>query len=460
MSDRLFPALSAFGRFMSASERNASSTAITHQGGPAKREDGYPALRRTVLTCLLWENTFYETGSRIAARIAELVPQVPPAQVAALAVEARDRMKLRRAPLLLVRELARIKGNGSLVRSTMARVIQRADELSEFLEIYWRDGRQPLAKAVQRGLADALQTFDAYQLAKYNRKGSVKLRDVLFLCHAKPKDAAQAETWKKLVERRLESPDTWEVALSKGADKKETFERLLRERKLGGLAVLRNIRQMARAGVDRSLIAQRLGEGIEGALPFHFVTATRRARDMEPFLEAVMLKSCGDMKQIPGRTGLLVDVSASMKDPLSTRSRTMRIDAASGLAILLRELCGESLQIATFSNSVVGVAPQRGFALAAGVRASQRPRGTVLKGALEELRALEAWSELDRLIVITDEQSQDGIADAFTPRAYVINVAPYEHGVTTSQGWTRIDGWSERVLDYIVELEAESPVEA
>jgi hypothetical protein len=64
---------------------------------------------------------------------------------------------------------------------------------------------------------------------------------VLFLCHAKPKDAEQAAVWKKLVENTLESPDTWEVAWSAGKDKRENFERLLREAKLGGLAVLRRL---------------------------------------------------------------------------------------------------------------------------------------------------------------------------------------------------------------------------
>jgi hypothetical protein len=63
----------------------------------------------------------------------------------------------------------------------------------------------------------AFTKFDAYQLAKYDSdRVGVKLRDVLFLCHAKPKDAELAPVWKKLVENTLESPDTWEVALSAG----------------------------------------------------------------------------------------------------------------------------------------------------------------------------------------------------------------------------------------------------
>ena len=65
----------------------------------------------------------------------------------------------------------------------------------------------------------------------------MKHRDVPFLCHAKPQHEAQAALWKKLVENTLESPDTWEVALSAGKDKRENFERLLHEGKLGGPAL-------------------------------------------------------------------------------------------------------------------------------------------------------------------------------------------------------------------------------
>ena len=57
--------------------------------------------------------------------------------------------------------------------------------------------------------------------------------------------------------------------------------------------------------------------------------------------------------------------------------------------------------------------------------------------------------------MITDEQSHDGILPAWTSQAYVINVAPYQNGVSYGNGWTHIDGWSERVLDYIAAMETE-----
>jgi hypothetical protein len=228
----------------------AGARLFTHEGAPAVRISAELALRRTVMACMLWEDQFYEDGVSIAARIAELVPQVKAECVADVAIEARERMKLRHAPLLLVREMARHASHRHLVATTLVRVIQRADELAEFLAIYWKDGRRPLSAQVKKGLAAAFTKFDAYQLAKYNRDGQVKLRDVLFLTHAKPTTAEQALVWHQLVEGRLPPADTWEVRLSAGDQKRETWELLLLEHKLGALALLRNLRNMHAAGVS------------------------------------------------------------------------------------------------------------------------------------------------------------------------------------------------------------------
>src|SRR5579872_6544822 len=188
---------------------NVAARLRTHEGARAVAITPELQLRRSVLCCMLWENEFYESGVAIAERIASLVPKVDAEKVAALAVEAREKMKLRHAPLLLVREMARYATHRGLVAETLARVIQRADELSEFLAIYWKDGRQPLSAQVKKGLAAAFTRFDAYALAKYDRAGAVKLRDVLFLTHAKPLTADQSLTWRQLVEGTLPSPETW-----------------------------------------------------------------------------------------------------------------------------------------------------------------------------------------------------------------------------------------------------------
>ena len=419
-----------------------------HEGAPARNISPELQLRRSVLACLLWENQFYEDGVEIAGRIAELVPKVAPEKVAALAIEGRGRMKLRHAPLLLVREMARHKAHRALVSETLAKIIQRADELAELVAIYWKDGRVPLSGQVKKGLAAAFPKFDEYQLAKYDRGGPIKLRDVLFLCHAKPRDQAQAEVWKKLVAGALSTPDTWEVALSSGTDKREAWERLLREQKLGALALLRNLRNLRETGVNESLVFSALAAMSTGrVLPFRFLAAARYAPQWERALEEAMLKCVAETEKLPGKTIVLVDVSGSMTAPLSRRSEMQRTDAAYGLAVLLREIA-EKVAVYSFSDNLVEVAARRGFALRDAINASQHHNSTQLGDAVEKLNRNE---KCDRLIVITDEQAHDRVP-APSGKGYLINVASYKNGVGYGK-WMHIDGWSEAVVEYIRALE-------
>ncbi len=431
--------------------------ARTHEGAPARHISPEYQLRRSVLACLLWEGQFYEDGIEIAGRFAELVPKVAAEKVAAIAVEAREQMKLRHAPLLLVREMARHKTHRALVADTLARVIQRADELAEFVAIYWKDGRVPLSGQVKKGLAAAFPKFDEYALAKYDRGGPIKLRDVLFLCHAKPRDAAQAGVWKKMIWGRLNAPDTWEVALSsvgsggtpaRDADKREVWQRLLTENKLGALALLRNLRNIHQAGVEQGLVLSALRSvSTARVLPSRFLAAARYAPQWEEALEQAMLKCAAGREKLPGKTVVLVDVSGSMTAPLSRRSEMQRTDAAYGLAVLLREI-GEKVVVYTFSDELVEVPARRGFALRDAIDASQRHNSTQLGKAIAGLNRQEKY---DRLIVITDEQAEDTLS-APNGTGYVINVASYKNGVGYGK-WSHIDGWSEAVVEYIRLLE-------
>ena len=107
----------------------------THEGAPGRNKSTDLQLRRSVLASLHWERHFNEYLVEIAGRIAELVPKVAAEKVAALAVEAREQMKLRHAPLLLVSEMARHKTHRAPVSETRARGIQRADAHAEIVGI-------------------------------------------------------------------------------------------------------------------------------------------------------------------------------------------------------------------------------------------------------------------------------------------------------------------------------------
>jgi hypothetical protein len=467
------------------SRKNVGSTiyaGTTHEGAPARKISPLLELRRSVMSCLLWEDSFYESGETIASRIARLVAECHPADVAQAAIDARSKMNLRHVPLLLVSEMARHATHRPYVRATLRDVIQRADELSEFMAIYW-DGsdkrtskRRPVPKSVQRGLADAFLKFDAYQLAKYNGGESpIKLRDVLFLAHAKPSDTrgivsdpppanrhghvrkvrrhreGQGALWKQLVEGTLPTPDTWEVALSasKGENKKAVWTRLLEERKLGAFALIRNLRNMTEAGVDPTAIASAIrGAKVDRLLPFRFISAAKHAPSFVDALDDAMLKNIRAMPKWPGTTVVLIDGSGSMDAKISSKSEVTRLECAAGVAIIVRELCDHA-RVHVFSDRMVQAPSHKGLALAAAISGLVPATSTMLGAAVRELNK----QPYDRIIVITDEQSHD-TPPAPKGKGYVINVDSNKKGIGYGP-WEHIDGWSDRVLDYIRLAETE-----
>jgi hypothetical protein len=407
-------------------------------------------LKRVTLAAMLWENQFYLDGKTHAELVKELVAKVAPEKVSALAEEARTKFKLRHVPLLLARELAR---NGKLQAQALTNVIQRPDEMSEFLSIYWQEGKTAVSNQVKKGLAACFNKFNEYQLAKWNKNSAaIKLRDVMFISHPKPQNAQQEALFKRIAADTLETPDTWETQLSSGADKCDTFTRLMNEKKLGALAFLRNLRNMRDSGVSDSLIrgyAQTVD--VSKVLPFRYIAAARIVPQYEDMLEEMMFRSLATHQKIPGKTVLVIDVSGSMfGTKISAKSDLDRFDAAAALAILCREVC-EQVEIYSFSDNAVRVAPRRGFALREAISSSQYHSGTRLGRAMETVNVNGSY---DRCIVFTDEQSYDRPG---TPKGkgYIVNVAAYENGVNHS-AWTEVNGFSESVIDYIQALEQEA----
>lgn len=432
---------------MRTNTRRNAVTPRTHGGAPARRINNYATLRRSVLACLLWEKEFYEDGVSIANRILKLASTCTRQQVAELAVEARTVHGLRHVPLLLLLDLIRRGGTG--VADAIYNTITRADEITELVSLYWSGGRRPLSKQMKLGLGRALGKFSEYQLAKYDRNNSaVRLRDVLFLCHPKPEGREQTALFKRLADDELRTPDTWEVALSAGADKRTTFTRMLREGTLGYMALLRNLRNMQEAGVDEQLIRDAIEarRGSRYVLPFRYIAAARAAPRFERSIDRALIASIGEAGRFDGRTIVLVDVSGSMQRQLSARSDLTRMDAACALGSVI----DGDVRVFSFSEHIVEVPHRLGMSGVDAIRRSQRHWSTNLRGALTYINRIPH----DRLIVITDEQATGGkvIAPA-AKNAYMINVASYRNGVGYGNGWTHIDGFSEAVLKYIREIE-------
>lgn len=449
-----------------AHRQNITGAQFNHNSLKVKPISSEAKLVRMTMAHMLFEKQFYVDGEDSYKTLQKLIDEVSPEFVANVAKKARNEFKLRHVPLALMRGLAK---NGTLKAQDLADVIQRADEMPEFLSLYWKDGKQPISNQVKKGLALAFGKFNEYQLAKYDRNSSaISIRDTLFLSHPKPENKAQELLFKKIANKQLKTPDTWEVQLSAGADKAETFTRLMSEKKLGALAFLRNLRNMLNTGAisEETIVAYGDSLAAEKVLPFRYVAAYRSigeisSLEIQHMLERMMMKSLAAMPKLPGKTVLMVDVSGSMFGAkVSAKSDIDRFDAAAALAIMCREIC-EKVEIYTFSNSLAKVSSLvHGFALIEALRTSQSIAGTKFNAALNKVNQVTTY---DRIISFTDEQytdrgSYDGFYDSYQPepkgRGYVVNVAAYQQGLSFGDKWLTISGFSEAVFSFIQAVES------
>lgn len=412
----------------------------THEGAKARQISPKQQLERSIMSCMLWEDGFYESGVSIVERIKDLVKQVDSKDIAEIALKAKHDMRLRHIPLLLVRELFRDKNSRKLAGNTLLKVISRPDDITEFLSLYWMDNKnEPLAKQAKVAIGKAFNNFNEYSLAKYNGgKKAIKLVDALRIVHPEPSDLLG-----KLRRGELSIPDTWEVELSKGGDKKAAWERLLQEDKLGGLAILRNLRNMRDAGIDSALIKSGIAKINSGKLlPINFIAAGIYNPQFEPDIEAKFFQAFKKDKAA-GKTIVLVDTSGSMDERLSAKSELKRKDVAASISMIARETF-EDIRIFFFTDSMGELPARRGFAVKDLL--DKCPHGgTYLGAAIKQIATLSC----DRLIVITDEQSHDTVPDF---KGYLINIASNKNGVGYGQ-CVHIDGWSDKVVDYILAYE-------
>lgn len=450
-------------------------------GMKAAKQDNISLLRRLVLANLLWENQAYVDGATAADQIAALIPKCDPEAVAQLAVEARTLQKLRHVPLFIAVEMLKSENTKALVSGILPRIITRADMLTDFVAIYKKQNKltklRKIAAQAKKGLAESFDNFKEYHFAKYDREGEIKIRDVMFMVHPKPDSADRAGLYERIANRVLEVPETWEVMLSaKGAVKKNVWTKLITEGKLGGLAFLRNLRNMKDAGVDHNIITDGL-KAIQGQmlLPNNFISAVKYAPEFKSQLQELMLRLYSDLPKLKGRTIFIIDVSGSMGSTVSAKSDLTRMQVAFSMAMLAREHCeyvdiyltagggqmkGTRLPDGAQHTTVKVEYPSRGFDLFAQMDGMHRTMGY---GGIYTRQCLawvekETTYETDRVIVFSDSQDCDHgsakLPKPFGKTNYIVDVSAHQNGVNFKGLWTaEVSGWSEHFLSFIAAYE-------
>jgi TROVE domain len=312
----------------------------------------------------------------------------------------REEGNIRTASVMLAAEAVKARlaagldgGNRQLVGS----VLRRGDEPGEMLA-YWTSAYgRAIPQPVKRGVADAVaRLYDERAFLRYDSAArGFRFGDVIDLVHPSPTPAraawqgdlfrwaitarhgrdeappaslravrarwelsrlAPAERHRRVLDdRRLElaAAGQWEWVLSwlgeapaeGGLAKAEQWRLILPQ--LGYMALIRNLRGLDEAGIpdqEAAALAARIADPEQvrrsRQFPFRFLSAYLNAPSLRwgHALETALDAATANIPELPGRTLILIDTSASMGQPMSRRSTMTMVQAAAlfGLATGIR----------------------------------------------------------------------------------------------------------------------------
>lgn len=435
----------------------------------AGKYSNYELLRRVALANLLFESDYYQSADEIMKQIEDLCHKVEGEKIIELAMECRFEQKLRHTPLwllILANEIHDIS-----VKDALSKIANRPDMTIDLLQMLKvRNGSYKMSKSVKKGLAKAFDQYDEYQIAKYRKSNmALSLIDVVNMVHPKP-TANNEHALKALVEDTLQPANTWEAALSQGADKKETFERMISEKSLGSLAILRNLKNMTEAGISRETIKTAIAQVNSSWLtPLNFLAAQRNAVEFTVDIDEAMMK-CFSGDPIKGTTILAIDVSGSMGQITSSHSKFSRMDLAFAMSaagsyifedLILVFTAGddgkrEGKHMIVNNRKGLGLFDYHQF-----INSELGYGGIFTYQLCEWLKEKGYAKDAERLVVISDSQDIDahyGLnrkPDTSPYKSsYIINISAHTHGIKTENWTAEINGWSDKVFHYIKALES------
>lgn len=319
-------------RFNTASE---GTKTVNLAGGEAYAQSPELELVSILLTSFA-NDQFYRSANDTFNKLKELVRICDKKFVAQAAVYARTQFGMRSITHVVASELAKYIGGEKWAKDFYSSVIYRPDDMMEILS-YHSSNNGKIPNSMKKGFAKAFDKFDAYKLAKYRGEGKgFKLIDVVNIVHPTPIEK-NADSIKSLVKGELKSFDTWETELSKAGQlaandeekadfKKDVWVKLIREKKLGYFALLRNLRNIIEQApeiIDEAMESLTNETLIKKSLvlPFRFISAFDEVQKLSDgkIVRSVLMAlnkavdiSISNVPKFDGETLVVLDVSGSM----------------------------------------------------------------------------------------------------------------------------------------------------
>jgi hypothetical protein len=443
-------------------------------GGQAYKQSTKLELVSILLTSFV-SSQFYRSENDTVKRLLELAEKEKDKKfIAKASLYARLQYGMRSISHIIAATIAnKVKGE-NWTKNYFNSVVHRVDDITEILSYYINTyGKRPLPNALKKGLKVAFNKFDEYQLAKYKAaKKELSLVDAVNILHPIPNEKNK-EALKKLVDGKLVSKGTWESELTqagqkskdeneKQENKKQVWINLIREKKIGYFALLKNLRNILEQApeivneacellVNEKMIRKSL------VLPFRYLTAIKEIVCVQGSQKVLMaLNKAVDisLKNVPkfdGDTLVVLDTSGSMQ------GRPAQIGSLFSSILVKTNICdfmvfsdNACYQTLNPMDSTLTVAKSIQFAMG----------GTNFHSVFQ--KANKAY---DRIIILSDMQGWVGYyspAGVFNEYKKRYNCSPYIYSIDL-QGYGSLQfpennvfcmaGFSEKIFDIMKLLE-------
>ena len=449
----------------------------TYEGARAFARTDKSELFLLAITNMVAERTFYEHGDQRDRRFVDLVHAVTrddPEWVRRFVPWLRNEANMRSAAIVMAAEYVAVGGERG--RSVVDSAIARADEPAEMLA-YWTGvhGRR-IPQPVKRGVADAVvRLYREYTAMKYDGLSRTwRMGDVIELVHPKPRDDAQSDLFRYLLDRRhhptemtvpatlpqivkrsaLEAtpPEfrrealrgegaealanagaTWEwVAgwVPDGMDA-EAWEAVIPS--MGYMALLRNLRNFDEAGISKEMaryVEDRLTDADavrrSRQFPYRFFSAYKNVPSARwvPALETALDLAVENVPRFAGRTLILTDTSASMTSPVSHRSSIAHFEIAAVFAASVAKKA-DRVDLVSFASGSEKIRFRTNESVLRTVQRVHDRIGFVGHGTMLGKAIRRHYNGHDRVIVFSDMQTADKVPALRDATVFVFNTGGY-----------------------------------
>ena len=502
-------------------KKQRSRQTINHMGAKAYQYDERFELVSNMLTTFA-EDSYYRSSQEGVERLVQLISKIKDKNFVAKAVLfARKEFHMRSVSHIMAAELAPYLSGTEYARDFYEKMVVRPDDMLETVAYYKAKVNKAIPNAMKKGFAKAFDKFDGYQLAKYRGENkAVKLVDLVNIIHPVPTQK-NATALQQLVDGQLRNTDTWEARLtdagSENTAKKEAWEDLILSKKLGYMALLRNLRNILKADVSEEAFAaamRYLSDPVAVArsrqLPFRFLSAyqeiqkldeeidprwlvfekdatnRKRQKTIMKAIEKAINHSIENLPLLEGETVILSDNSGSMRgdrggsSALSAMSKRTTADIANLFATMYWSRCNNTL-IGLFGDRLILPKLNRHHGLFTNFNLVHSKGGKCGPGTEAGIftmfeRLIEEKRQVARIVIFSDMQIGKGCSwydtkgrrgsdfnklyetyRSINPSVRVYSVDLRGYGTTVfKDNVYKMAGWSEKIFK-IMEMVEQDP---